>query len=39
MNFQLQAFGVYKKAEVASSIQSRDYKYVTDIITQGGVKV
>lgn len=31
---RLVAFGEYKEDEVSSAIQSRDYKYVTDIVVQ-----
>jgi DNA (cytosine-5)-methyltransferase 1 len=32
--YRLQAFGKYAEDETSSTIQSRDYKYVTDVVTK-----
>lgn len=36
MNYALQAFGLYKETESASSLKMRDYKDATDLIVSGG---
>ena len=36
MNYALQAFGMYKETETASSLKMRDYKDATDLIAGGG---
>jgi len=36
MNYAMQAIGVYKESEVASSLKMRDHKDATDLIIGGG---
>ena len=37
MEFVMQAIGIYKESEVASSLKQRDHKDATDLIVRGGV--
>lgn len=36
MNYTMQAFGLYKKSEIASAVKARDYKDATDLIIEDG---